>query len=434
MYEEKEYNFNWVSLFIKVVIFVVFILLAVWLISRITFKDEDEANATFSDNLQMMKNVALEYFDGENLPENDGDKVKLTLRQMIDMGLISEFTSDGESCDTEDSYAEAEKTDDYYTIKVNLKCGDKEDYIYTTLGTQECADCDNIIGQIDTSDDNDNTTNKDDKTEDKVDDDKVATNDEKKDESTSNNSGNSSSGSNNNQSNNNGKKIYYEYAKLVTGTKKVSYSTYCKIEYKDYYSIPYVSSSSGNSMSYTLRLMNLPSNISNVSIVKKSGLRTYNDFSNAYNRNEDDLEMLNDNANANTSSLGGSVSRFQNSSLKATDNGGSNFNFTLSTPYKSGYYYYVKVNMNIKNTSGVTPFYDSYLKRNIYFVPIHFQVKYTNRGNCYDTSTNEVKSGYSLIGTKVKNETYTYADTNQTKWSTATSLDGYKATGNSEWR
>ena len=155
MYEEKEYNFNWVSLFIKVVIFVVFILLAVWLISRITFKNEDEINATFSDNLQTMKNVALEYFDGKNLPENDGDKVKLTLRQMIDMDLVSAFTSDGESCDTEDSYVEAEKTDDYYTIKVNLKCGDKEDYIYTTLGTKDCEDCDNVIGDINTTNDND---------------------------------------------------------------------------------------------------------------------------------------------------------------------------------------------------------------------------------------------------------------------------------------
>ena len=433
MYEEKEYNFNWVSLFIKVVIFVVFILLAVWLISRITFKNEDEINATFSDNLQTMKNVALEYFDGKNLPENDGDKVKLTLRQMIDMGLVSAFTSDGESCDTEDSYAEAEKTDDYYTIKVNLKCGDKEDYIYTTLGTKDCEDCDNVIGDIDKTDDNDD----DDSAAADNSNDKVAATDDKNDNSSTNtNSSNNSSSSNNNSNNTNnkGKKIYYEYAKLVTGTRKVSYNTYCKIEYKDYYSIPYVSDTSSKSMDYTLRLMNLPSNISNVSISKKNGLRTYSDFSNAYNRNEDDLKMLNDNANANTSSLGGSVSRFQNSSLKATDNGGSNFSFSLSSPYKSGYYYYVRVNMSIRNTSGVTPFYDSYLKRNIYFVPIHFQVEYTNRSNCYETSTNEVKSGYSLVGTKTKNETYTYVDNNQTKWSTATSLDGYRATGNSEWR
>ncbi len=432
MYEEKEYNFNWVSLFIKVVIFVIFILLAVWLISRITFKDNDENDKSFSDNLQMMKNVALEYFDGDNLPENDGDKVKLTLRQMIDMGLVSEFSSDGESCDTEDSYAEAEKTDDYYTIKVNLKCGDMEDYIYTTLGTDECSDCDNIIGNIDTDDDSDKDNDKD----------KVTSNDDKVDSSkndnkTSNSSSNSSSTSTNsssNNSNNDGKKIYYEYAKLVTGTKNVSYATYCKIENKDYYTISYVGTNFSKSFNYTLRLMNLPSNISNVSISSSNGLKTYSDFSKAYNRNKSDLQMVNSTGLGNSPTLGGSISNFQKYSLKATDNGGSNFSYSLSAPYKSGYYYYVKVNMNIYNTNGVSAFYDSNLRRSIYYVPVHFRVKYTNRSNCYDTSTNEVRSGYSFIGTKTKKETYTYADTNQIKWSTSTSLDGYKATGNSEWR
>ena len=424
MYEEKEYNFNWVSLFIKVVIFVVFILLAVWLISRITFKDEDEINATFSDNLQTMKNVALEYFDGKNLPENDGDKVKLTLRQMIDMGLVSAFTSDGESCDTEDSYAEAEKTDDYYTIKVNLKCGDKEDYIYTTLGTKDCEDCDNVIGDIDTTDDNDDSSD----ATDNSNDDKVAVDDDKNNDSTSN------SGNNNSNTNNNGKKIYYEYAKLVTGTRNVSYATYCKIETKDYYTISYVGQKPSSTMNYTLRLMNLPSNISNVRISDSNGLRTYSDFSKAYNRNKDDLQMVDSTGLGNSSSLGGSISNFQKYSLKARDNGGSNFSYSLSSPYKSGYYYYVNVNMRIYNTNGVTAFYDSGLDRSIYFTPVHFEVEYTNRSNCYDTSTNDVKSGYSFVGTKTKKETYTYADTNQTKWSTATSLDGYKATGNSEWR
>ena len=37
--EEKNYGINWLGLFIKVIVFVVVVLLAIWLISMITLRN-----------------------------------------------------------------------------------------------------------------------------------------------------------------------------------------------------------------------------------------------------------------------------------------------------------------------------------------------------------------------------------------------------------
>lgn len=89
----------------------------------------------FSDNINTMKDVAIAYFTTERLPKAEGQSKKLTLGQMLDMKLLLNIKDkNGKMCDRDKSYVEITKMDKEYKLKVNLSCGDEEDYIITYLG------------------------------------------------------------------------------------------------------------------------------------------------------------------------------------------------------------------------------------------------------------------------------------------------------------
>lgn len=89
----------------------------------------------FSDNLNTMKEVAIAYYTTERLPKEKGDTEKITLGEMIEMKLLLEIKDkDGNMCDLDESYVSITKEEKEYKMKVNLKCGDEEDYIVVYLG------------------------------------------------------------------------------------------------------------------------------------------------------------------------------------------------------------------------------------------------------------------------------------------------------------
>ena len=89
----------------------------------------------FSDNLNTMKEVAIAYYTTERLPKKVGDTKKLTLGEMIEMKLLLEVKDkNGDMCDLEESYVSITKEEKEYKMKVNLKCGEEEDYIIVYLG------------------------------------------------------------------------------------------------------------------------------------------------------------------------------------------------------------------------------------------------------------------------------------------------------------
>ena len=89
----------------------------------------------FSDNLNTMKEVAIAYYTTERLPKKVGDTEKLTLGEMIEMKLLLEIKDkNGEMCDLDESYVSITKEEKEYKMKVNLKCGEEEEYIIVYLG------------------------------------------------------------------------------------------------------------------------------------------------------------------------------------------------------------------------------------------------------------------------------------------------------------
>ena len=89
----------------------------------------------FQENLNTMKEVAIGYFTTDRLPKKEGDTKKLTLGEMLEMKLLLEIKDkNGNMCDTDESYVELTRLEDEYKMKVNLKCGEEEDYIIVYLG------------------------------------------------------------------------------------------------------------------------------------------------------------------------------------------------------------------------------------------------------------------------------------------------------------
>lgn len=137
MYTEERKKGSLIKDFIlKLILIIIFVLLLIWLVP---WPNMDSLNPLkdqiFNANLQTMKEAGISYFTTERLPVEVGDKTTLTLQKMLDMKLLIPFTDkNGDSCDVTASYVSLEKKETEYLMKVNLKCGEEEDYILVHLG------------------------------------------------------------------------------------------------------------------------------------------------------------------------------------------------------------------------------------------------------------------------------------------------------------
>lgn len=125
-----------IDFILKLILIIIFVLL---LIKLVPWPNMDSLNPLkdqiFNANLQTMKEAGITYFTTERLPVEVGDKTTLSLQKMLDMKLLVPFTDkDGNSCDVKASYVSLEKKETEYLMKVNLKCGEEENYILVHLG------------------------------------------------------------------------------------------------------------------------------------------------------------------------------------------------------------------------------------------------------------------------------------------------------------
>ncbi|MBE6152245.1 MAG: hypothetical protein E7165_02900 [Firmicutes bacterium] len=141
MYEERE-KFSLKEVILQIVLVVLFVFLLLWLFPTKNYVDkklEGEVNSVngqvFSQNVETMKDAAISYFTTSRLPKKIGDKVTLTLGDMLDKKLLIPFLDgNNKQCSLTESYVELTKMDDEYILKVNLNCSDKSDYILVHLG------------------------------------------------------------------------------------------------------------------------------------------------------------------------------------------------------------------------------------------------------------------------------------------------------------
>ncbi len=146
MYEERPRRSLLKEFIMKLILIIIFVLLLLWLVPWPNMDSYMNAlnplkDQIYNSNLQTMKDAGITYFTTERLPVKVGDKTTLSLQKMLDMKLLVPFTDrNGNSCDVKASYVSLEKKETEYLMKVNLKCGEEEDYILVHLGCYSYCD------------------------------------------------------------------------------------------------------------------------------------------------------------------------------------------------------------------------------------------------------------------------------------------------------
>ncbi len=171
MYEEKNKRFftsDILLLILKLVLLAIFIFILCWLFIGNKGKKEDTLDdAIFKENINGMKDAAYHYFTTDKLPTEIGETVRINLESMIKQKLLLDFTNNGKKCSLKDSYIEATKsTEDNYALKVNLKCGQTENFIMSSIEKEKeaCVTCptvneNNNDKEIDQNNNNNNQVN-----------------------------------------------------------------------------------------------------------------------------------------------------------------------------------------------------------------------------------------------------------------------------------
>lgn len=158
MYNENERGFSLRDIILQLLMLVLFIFILIWLfptkgfVNDLTEKLENMSTGSdhsilydkiFNENLVDMKEAAKSYYTTSRLPKNIGDKVSMTLGEMLDKKIILPFADkNGDACSTSDSYVEVTKMDDEFQMKVQLSCNGQEDYMIIHLGCYQYCEGD----------------------------------------------------------------------------------------------------------------------------------------------------------------------------------------------------------------------------------------------------------------------------------------------------
>ena len=146
--EDNERHQTLKGIFIKIVLVVLLIFVLMMLFPTkgfVTNYVDEKMSETggvdnFNNNLLAMATAGSGYFTTSRLPKETDDTVKMTLGEMYDNKLLVKFSdSNNRVCDNKKSYIEVTKKEDEYTMKVNLSCTDKEDYIMLHMGLDGTA-------------------------------------------------------------------------------------------------------------------------------------------------------------------------------------------------------------------------------------------------------------------------------------------------------
>ena len=134
--EERKGSFV-LELLLKLLLIVAFVCLLIWIFP--TKKALDPLfQDVFRNNVHTMRDAADSYFTNERMPKNVGDKVKLTLDEMLDMHLILPFVDKyGKECDRYNSYVEITRLETEFEMKVKLVCSKEDAYIIVKIGCDD---------------------------------------------------------------------------------------------------------------------------------------------------------------------------------------------------------------------------------------------------------------------------------------------------------
>lgn len=149
-------QFSWKGFISRAILVVIFVLLLTWLLpmpdTEALENKVDNLSASvsvitdriFNQNISDMKDAAKDYFTINRLPQNVGDKTKLSLKEMISKKLlVNVLDKNGKTCNYESSYVEITRLDKEYEMKTYLSCDGASDYILSYMDLECNKSCNN---------------------------------------------------------------------------------------------------------------------------------------------------------------------------------------------------------------------------------------------------------------------------------------------------
>lgn len=381
----EEKKINWLSLFIKAIIVFIFIIIIIWLISKIINRNKQSEN--FINYINNIQEKSKEYFKTIDLPLEKGQSIKITLREMLEKGLLEDENKKIEnSCDLNKSYSNITREKVKYVIETTLKCGKEKDTITTNLNLKECKNC---------IENKDKTTGV-------------------EEEVIQNNNSNSS------EQNKENLTTYYEhakesttYTKWMTGNKTgnniENRYEYYSISSKEYYSLGIIDKKDikNETITYTLKLNNVPNKEYYFTTIEESD----------YFVTEEKNKYLTEKNITLKSSNKIDIDEMEKYSLKE-----ENYTYKLSPYYRKGAFY-IEVTIKIKNTDNIETYNDRKTNSKLYLIPIKFTVKFASN-KILDTKPS---GEYETISY------YRYIEKNrEVIWSTEEYVEGYTKTGKTQ--
>ena len=436
MYDDGERKFNLTGASIKIVIFVVLIVLAILILVLTVRKEKSKSN--FEDNLNKFKEASLNYFEENSFLENEESK-KITLDDLINAEKIEVLkNSNGEKCDGVQSYSEITKKDNSYEIVFRLICGDENKVVKNTIDIDDEPEEPDIPEEPEDPEEPETPETPEEPNEPEK-------------PNTPSNPGGSTGGSTGGSSGGTTtptKKLYYEYVKVnksyskwqlkaISGSnveKKTDYfmtSNYCKTINTSYYFVAAIPTNYSSTYIFKAKATDVPSTTKNFIISSPSRFSSsISDYT--YHLTKKNLQMISGTA---ASQVASNVYDLKNASLMSGD-----YACIADNPKLSGSNYVLTLRCAISKRSSVKPYYTSSGK-GYYFVPVYLKGTYVDNNSCIkDLNENASNySSYKIYDTKSEYVTayrsYTLVrDYSNIKWSTATSMDGYERTGNTEYR
>jgi len=180
---------------------------------------------------------------------------------------------------------------------------------------------------------------------------------------------------------------------------EVKYHTYCKIENERIYSTGYVDKGTVENKSYynySYQLKYLNRYAQDMKVIQY-GTLSNSEYTSAYNywrSVNKPITMINGSGNSIDAGSGTSLKTY---SLKS-----SNLSTSVTYNYHSGNYWYFTVNNHLYNLYSISAskYYTS-SNYYVYFVPLYFDIEYTNTSNCKnDTAANSYRyNNYKIVDT-----------------------------------
>lgn len=141
--DERPRGINFISIIVKVIFVILFMLVLVWLFPKVPKMDAFYSNV-FRENLKYMQEAGKSYFTTDKLPTELGKTEKITLEEMFEKNLILSFVDkDGKACNLTESYVSVTKEEDYYVLKAYLNCDSESDFVNEIIGCYSYCEDDN---------------------------------------------------------------------------------------------------------------------------------------------------------------------------------------------------------------------------------------------------------------------------------------------------